>query len=229
MFHRMSWFLALLLAAGPLAGARAQDSEDLDEPAAEESSKMNSGTVMADSVDEAEAPAAKPKWKPSKKNNKKKLPRVKVKVDAVRGLLSDIARGHRNQIAFGSAEYELWKAFWTKMRDERGLFQVRLSKQREGFLDSLRSLDAKDHGQSLGDFEVMQGNVMKSFEEEQGLKIRNFIAERVAKLQEFGAIQEEERMRLGQISDQAWAEDKAKMNIESAPPPPLPDQSIFRK
>lgn len=143
--------------------------------------------------------------------------------DMPKSELADISKVYKSQMAFDGAESELWKNFWTKLRDERALFELRLGKQREGFVDSLRSLDPKDHGQSLLDFETLQNNSMKSFEENHSAKIRDFIAERLAKLKEFGEIQEAERARLAQSSREAWEAERAKLGI-ALPQLPTPEK-----
>lgn len=192
-------FFVLLAGLGP---AVPYGSAQADAPAAAE--------------EEEEAEEAEPP--PSKKKSKSKA-----KPDTMKIRLADIARVHKAQLAFGSAAADEWKKFWTKLRDERGLFEVRLGKQRSGFMDSLRSLDSKDHGQSLLDFENMQTNVMKSFEDNQAAMIREFVADRENRLKEFGAAQEAERARMAQDSLQAWNEERSELKIE------LPDKKGKKK
>lgn len=182
-------------AAAPAAEAEQAGDEDIEEPSAEE-----------------QAPA---------KISRRK--RAKAPAEAPNVSMADIAKVYKSQIAFGGVENELWKEFWTKLRDERGLFELRLAKQREGFIESLRSLDPKDHGQGLLDFETMQGNAMNSFEENQDRKIKDFIAERLAKLKEFGEIQETQRAQLAEASLKAWGEQRAALGI-TLPPPPAPKE-----
>lgn len=216
----MRAFILLLVLISP-ASLRAQPAASEDEE--------SGGSVMTDGRDdemaeeEARPRARKPKKAVRAKSSKSERP------DPMKVRLAEISQVYKEQIAFGSAEFDLWKKFWTKLRDDRGLFEVRLAKQREGFVDSLRSLEEKDHGQSLADFETMQGNTMRSFEERQSFKIKDFIAERQSKLREFGAAQESERARLAQTSESAWLEEKNMLNIEPPPPPLEEDKKKGKK
>ncbi len=151
------------------------------------------------------------------------------KGDPLKARLAEVSKVHKNQMTFGTKEGEAWKTFWTKLRDERGLFEVRLSKQREGFVDSLRSLDSKDHGQALLDFETMQTNVMKSFEDNQSNKIKEFVSERESRLREFGGAQEAERERLAAASTDAWLMERASLKIEMPVSPGKKDSKSKKK
>ncbi|MBI5624423.1 MAG: hypothetical protein HY924_11650 [Elusimicrobia bacterium] len=132
--------------------------------------------------------------------------------------VAEIAKVWRAQIAFGKGESESWNEFWTAVRNDRGKFEQRLTNERVAFVDSLKSLDPKDHGQSLLDFETMQSNKMKSFEESQATKIKDFIQQKESRLREFGLAQEAERERLAQASVDSWVEERSLLNI-SLPPP----------
>lgn len=191
---------ALIGAPGAAQEEAAEEDEGL--PAAE-----------ADGGEEAPPPLRK-------KSRRPRVAKPEAQPDSLKARLAEISRVYKAQIEFGASEFAIWKNFWTKLRDDRGLFEMRLIKQREGFVDSLRSLASRDHGQSLLDFETMQNNVMKSFEQDQSSRIKEFIAERASRLQEFGARQEEERIRLAQESSFNWDSEKSALNIEVVPPPP---------
>lgn len=143
---------------------------------------------------------------------------AKGKPDQAKLLLAEIAKVHKAQIAFGNAEFEQWRNFWTKLRDERGLYEVRMSKQRQNFMESLRSLDPQDRGQSLADFETLQTNQMRAFEEKQAAKIGDFVNARVERLRSFGVAQESERARLSQASASAWVNQRAQLKIDAGSP-----------
>ncbi|MFA6316307.1 MAG: hypothetical protein WC943_02725 [Elusimicrobiota bacterium] len=132
--------------------------------------------------------------------------------------VAEIAKVWRSQIAFGKSESASWDEFWTAVRNERGKFEQRLTAERTAFVDSLKSLDPKDHGQSLLDFETMQSNKMKAFEESQATKIKDFIQQRESRLREFGIAQEAERERLAQASVDSWMEERSLLNIALPPP-----------
>lgn len=191
----MSIFFAWLLGLSALFPASAAAPAAADEAA----------------VEEEAAEPAEAEDHPSTRNTSKG--KLASKNDDLKLRLAEIAKVFKNQMAFAKSELEVWKAFWTKVRDERGLFEMRLAKQRDGFVESLRSLDPRDHGQSLADYETMQNNVMRSFEENQSAKIREFTLDRENKVREFGATQESERARLAQATSDSWEEEKARMNI----------------
>jgi hypothetical protein len=191
-----------LIAAHPVFVA----AQDAAAPA-----QQAAGDEGGEEEEEAPAPAPAAKKKPAKAPAGPNLAGVS---GPMKQRLAEISKVHKNQLAFGAAEGEVWKGFWTKLRDERALFEMRLVKQREGFMESLRSLDARDHYQSLQDFEALQNNVMNSFEESQQAKIAEFIAARESKIKEFGAAQEGERARLAQESTELWDAQKAKLDIQ---------------
>lgn len=221
---------ALLLVLISPANLRAQPAASEDEEAGVVQSAEGSGSVMTDARDEeAVEEEARPRARKPKRAVRAKPSSKSERPDPMKARLAEISQVYKEQISFGGAEFDLWKKFWTKLRDDRGLFEVRLAKQREGFVDSLRSLEAKDHGQSLADFETMQGNTMRSFEERQSFKIKDFIAERQSKLREFGAAQESERARLAQGSESAWVEEKNMLNIEPVAPPLEEDNKKGKK
>lgn len=170
--------------------------------------------AMEEPEEAAEAPAPKPAASSPKVRRKAPPAASSGRDQALKSRMNEIARIHKEQMAFAAAEMESFKQFWTKMRDERGLFEMRLSKQRENFLESLRSLDASAHGQSLLDFENMQANVMSSFEESATAKISAFVSEREARLREFGSAQELERQRVARLAADAWEEEKRALNLE---------------
>lgn len=172
------------------------------------------GDASAAAEEEEEEAAPPPAKKGAKRHSKP---------DNLKLRKADINRVYKSQIAFGTTEFEEWKKFWTKLGKDRGLFEDRMGKQRVGFLDSLGSLDPKDHGQSLLDFENMQTNVMKSFEDNQAAMIREFVADRENRLKEFGAAQEAERARMAQDSLQTWNEERSELKIE------LPDKKGKKK
>lgn len=139
--------------------------------------------------------------------------------------VNEIAKVYKAQIVFGKTEADAWNEFWTTIRNERGKFEQRLTNERVAFVDSLRSLDPKDHGQSLLDFETMQANKMKAFEESQSVRIKDFIQQKEGRLREFGIAQEAERERLAQASLDSWTEERALLNISL----PVPDGRASRK
>lgn len=208
----MDWVIGLWLAASP-APAFAQKTAAPAMPQAEAAAEPEEAPA-----EEAQAEEAPVKKKPGKKAAKS------APLDPFKMRLAEISKVHKSQMAFGNTEFEAWRLFWTKLRDERGLFEMRLANERKAFVESLSSLDSKDHAQSLVDYETMQSNKMRSFEESQGVRIKDFVQEREAKLREFGVAQEAERDRMAQASQDAWVEERTMLNI------PLPlDKKAAKK
>ncbi len=140
--------------------------------------------------------------------------RRRAKRDPVKERLTDISKVYKDRVAFAVSEKTAWDAFWKKIRDDRGQFEVRLDKQRSGFIDSLGSVPVGDHYRTLGDFEKLQRNMMASFEADLSARIQEFMATRLANLKEFGITVESERSRLELASLEVWEERKDLLQIE---------------
>ncbi|MBI4676903.1 MAG: hypothetical protein HY748_04910 [Elusimicrobia bacterium] len=204
----LGWWLA----TGPTAAWAQKAAPAPAEPAAEAEAAPAEGAA-----EEAPAEQASPRKKPGRKGKSAGADPFQIRV-------AEIAKVWRGQIAFGKAEFDAWNEFWTAIRNDRGKFEQRLTAERAAFVDSLKSLDSKDHGQSLLDFETMQSNKMKAFEESQGAKIKDFIQQREARLREFGIAQEAERERLAQASVDSWMEERSFLNIALPPPDVRPSK-----
>ncbi len=129
-------------------------------------------------------------------------------------MLVMVKKVYEARIAFAEGEITIWRTYWKKVRDQRGQFSMRMEKQRDGFVDSLRSLDSEFHYSSLQDFENLQGNMVRSFEEDQSARIQEFMALRESNLRDFGIAQESERARLEGASVDAWIAAKKALHIE---------------
>lgn len=111
----------------------------------------------------------------------------------VKRRVNKINERHKARMDFLAKESDIWNNFWTKVRDERKLFEIRIGRQMLDLFESLSSLNPEDHAVSMADFERMQANVIKSFETQQRQKLSEFFAAREARWREFVAAQERER------------------------------------
>ena len=107
--------------------------------------------------------------------------------------LSKINDHHKARMDFMAQESDTWSSFWSKVRDERKIFEIRITRQTLDLFESLASLDARDQPVTIADFEKMQANVIKSFEMQQKTKMAEFFMARDQRWREFGAGQEKER------------------------------------
>jgi hypothetical protein len=131
----------------------------------------------------------------------------------VKRRVSKIMDHHKARMDFLAKESEIWTSFWTKVRDERKLFEIRIARQMLDVFESVSSLDPGDQANSLGDFEKMQSNVIKSFETQQKQKLSEFFAARDQRWKEFVAQQERERSDFLAESPADW---QATKGVESS-------------
>ena len=103
----------------------------------------------------------------------------------VKRRIGKINERHKNRIDFMAKESDVWMSFWTKVRDERKLFEIRMTRQTHDLFESLASLDSADHNSAIADFQKMQGNVIKSFEDKQNQKLEEFFGARDKRWREF--------------------------------------------
>lgn len=123
--------------------------------------------------------------------------------------LSKINEHHKERMDFLAKEADTWNSFWTKVRDERKLFEIRQTRQTLDLFESLASLDPRDHGTTISDFEKMQANVVRSFDMGQKQKMAEFFAARDARWKEFIAGQEQERAEFLAEAASDWQRSKA--------------------
>src|SRR5581483_6551522 len=55
--------------------------------------------------------------------------------------LSKIQDAHKARMDFFDQEREHWETFWTKIRDERRKFEIRMTRQSLDFAESVQTLD----------------------------------------------------------------------------------------
>lgn len=122
--------------------------------------------------------------------------------------VAKIKEAHNARMAFFANEEKLWKTFWEKVRDERQVFEVRVTRQTLDIFESLNSLDPKDHPTTIANFERMHGDMMRSFEQQQRQKMNEFFAEREARWKEFAADQEKERTDFIAEAQSGWQDNK---------------------
>jgi hypothetical protein len=132
--------------------------------------------------------------------------------------LAKINDNHGVRQSFMKKEGETWENFWSKVRDERKLFEQRQTQQMLSTFQSLTSLEPAQRAAPVADFERMQGGVIKSFEAQQRAKMIEFFAARDAAWKEFAAAQEAEREEFVAAAAADWQRRKAELlEQESAP------------
>ncbi len=118
--------------------------------------------------------------------------------------LSSIRARHKAQGDFNAEEGQQWQEFWNKIKEERELFEVRVAKQRLNVFESLDSLETKEHGKTIADFERMQSNVLKSFEAAQRAKMTAFFTAQLERTKAFAARQEKDRASFAEDAEASW-------------------------
>jgi len=113
----------------------------------------------------------------------------------VKRRLVKIDQNSKARMDFMAKEAGIWGTFWTKIHDERRLFEIRLSRQTLDFFESLSSISNGDRDTAVGDFEKLQGNVIAAFETQQKQKLENFFMQRDQRWKDFVAQQEQERTK----------------------------------
>lgn len=126
----------------------------------------------------------------------------------LQGRVGKIKDAHKARMEFFQKEGEGWKTFWEKVRDERQVFEVRVTRQTLDLFESLGSLDPKDHPATIANFEKLHGDIMRSFEQQQREKMQNFFAEREARWKEFYAAQEAERAEFMAEAQSGWQDNR---------------------
>lgn len=136
--------------------------------------------------------------------------RDKAEIEAyLKQRLADIRAGNKAQGDFSAAEALVWEEFWSKVKEERELFEVRVAKQRLNVFESLDSLERSEHGKTIADFERMQSNVLKSFESAQKAKMTAFFVASAQRAKDFAAKQEKERAAFAADAEASWRTLKA--------------------
>lgn len=137
--------------------------------------------------------------------------------------VTKISGHHKARMDFFAKEADTWNSFWTKVRDERKLFEIRTTRQTMDLFESLASLDARDHPATIADFDKLHGNVVKSFELQQKQKMTEFFAARETRWREFAADQERERVDFLAEAASDWQKSKTSLRDpaagEAAQPP----------
>lgn len=190
----MSLALALSLAASRCI--KAQESSDL----------------AADAEAEEEATPA------PKKGGKKPGHMGKDKGDIEKYLKHRIAAlktSHKSRLDFVAKDAKEWGEFWSKVKDERQLFEVRIARQRLDLFESLGSLDQKEHPTTISDFERLQSNQIKAFENSQKGKMSDFFAARDKRWKDYYSSQEKDRVSFAAEVDASWDQLKATLKVKS--------------
>lgn len=166
----------------------------------------------------SDAAAAAPK-----KNDKESAEEVKPtgvnkqKFEAyLKDRLAKISLHHKQRMDYFAKEAETWNSFWTKVKDERRVFEIRMTRQTLDLFESLASLNKSDHPATISDFEKMQGNVVKSFEQQQKSKMAEFFSAREERWRDFAAEQERERSEFLAEATSDWQQSKTKLKNPSS-------------
>lgn len=133
--------------------------------------------------------------------------------------LASIRARHKAQGDFNTDEAQLWLEFWSKIKEERELFEVRVAKQRLNVFESLDSLERAEHGKTIADFERMQSNVLKSFETAQKTKMTAFFTAQAERTKAFAAKQEKDRVSFAEDAEASWRQLKSGLASTPAPRP----------
>lgn len=178
--------------------------------ASKAASKPSKASKAPPADDAEEAPEAKPA----------SMGKDKAGIEAyLKERLSSIRTRHKAQADFNDDEARLWQEFWNKIKEERELFEVRVAKQRLNVFESLDSLEVAEHGKTLGDFERMQSNVLKSFEAAQKAKMAAFFTAQAERTKAFAARQEKDRVSFAEDAEASWRQLKSGLPTSSASRP----------
>lgn len=181
-------------------------------------------TKAPEPVEEEKKESKRSKKAASKKNNSKKEDKEpqtlpvgsdKESIEAyLQRRLSDSKKLNRDQEQWGRGMAAAWGKFWTQMYEDRKSFEIRIARQRLNLFESLDSLDPAFHGQTISDFERLQGNIMKSFESQQQTKMRDYFSVLFSDLKSFQSEQEAARVRMGQEAMDAWSAQKESSKVK---------------
>lgn len=133
--------------------------------------------------------------------------------------LASIRTRHKAQGDFNADEDQQWQEFWNKVKEERELFEVRVAKQRLNVFESLDSLERKEQGKTIADFERMQSNVLRSFETAQRAKMTAFFTAQAERTKAFAARQEKDRAAFAEEAEASWRQLKSGLASTPAPRP----------
>lgn len=176
--------------------------------------------TQGDETTEPAAPAAKPKpAAPPRKKAAKSADEVNLGdgVDKKRfesylkERLQKVNEHHKARMNFFAKETETWNLFFNRVRDERRLFEIRITRQTLDLFESLASLDPRDHPLAVGDFERMHQTVVKAFETQQREKMTEFFFARDTRWKDFSAEQERERGEFLAEAQAGWAENRSRI------------------
>jgi len=163
------------------------------------------------------APAAEPASDADKPTS---MGKDKAEIEAyLKQRLADIRAGNKAQGEFNAEESKRWLEFWSKVKEERELFEVRVAKQRLNVFESLDSLEPSEHGKTIADFERMQSNVLRSFETAQKSKMTAFFAAQAERTKAFAAKQEKDRADFAADAEASWRQLKSGLASSAAPRP----------
>lgn len=122
----------------------------------------------------------------------------------LKGRMEKLEKVYTVQQDFGRRFGEAWESFWSKVFEERKLFEVRIARQRHNLFESLASLEPAAHAQAIADFDKLQNNLIKSFEDAQKARMAEFFAKANADFKQFAAEQEKQRAAFTTEALQSW-------------------------
>lgn len=178
------------------------------------------GSADEEPASEDEEPAKKPAKKESKKSKvqdeeedaKPLKGRASSDPQGIKayldGRLGQIKRSFVEQESFGKKLSGDWQDFWGKIYEERKVFEIRMARQRINLFESLSSLDSRNHGETIGDYERLQANQIKAFEQGQKDKMSRFFMEIESNMKRFENEQERLRSELLAQSVSSWESQK---------------------
>ena len=131
--------------------------------------------------------------------------------------LAKIKEAHQSRMDFFAKEGAVWQAFWSKVRDDRNVFELRSARRILNLFESLNSLDRVDHPPIIAGFEKMHESVIQKFEDQQRQKMLDFFAAREARWKAFAVDQDKLNAEFVADGTTLWEESKATLKGEKAP------------
>lgn len=128
--------------------------------------------------------------------------------DFLRERLTVAQKNHHDQKAFGSKVAGSWDKFFAELFDDRRRFETSIARQRLNLFETLASVGPGYREQAVGDFERMQGTMLKSFESSQKQKMDEFFGRLLDDYRSYFVEQERKRSELVQSSVEAWKEQR---------------------
>ena len=154
-------------------------------------------------AEEEEAPAPKAKAKKRKASDGKGMVE-----EYLRDRLTVAQKNHHDQKAFGTKVSERWDKFFNEIFEDRKRFETSIARQRLNLFETMSSVGPGYRDQAVGDFERMQGTMLKSFEGSQKQKMDEFFGRLLEDYKAYIVEQDRKRAELVASSVEAWKDQR---------------------